>query len=235
VRRWGAVLGFLAAGCSGFAEPDPDTLKSLRLPGPASVAAQRITFTADLDSPKLAGRFSGVAIGESGPRPQARVQLLPDLGPKAVDLLARPDRILGWLPQQKEGVDCALPGEAGLHLITLMGITVLEQLAPLEATRIAGVRRDGEAWLLDVPSVVPGCRTTVRYRPGSGVERRDFRWIWGVSWSQEFAGDRESVVRGGSLTVRILVVERTPIAATEARRFRLELPEDVAVVKGSRK
>jgi hypothetical protein len=38
-----------------------------------------------------------------------RLQLFGDLGPKMLDLLARPDRIAGYFPQTREGVDCALP------------------------------------------------------------------------------------------------------------------------------
>lgn len=229
-----AALG-AAAGCSGFLEPTPESLAQLQLPPVRPPGDVRVRVRMDVDSPWLAGSFEGVVLARRGPSPKVRAQFFPDLGPKALDLTAAPGRIVGYFPVQKEGVDCALPGESTVHPITLIGATLLEHFADLTPARIEGMKAEAGVWLLQVPSLLPGCSTVLRYVPGKGVTGRRFRWHYGVTWDQEYRSPRECLVSASSVRVRISILEEKDATALAPALLELTLPEAVRLTAGTRK
>ncbi len=235
VRSLLPALLAAAAGCSGFLEPTPELLTQLRLPPAPPAGALRIRVRMDVDTPWLAGQFEGVVLARRGPSPRVRAQFFPDLGPKAVDLAAAPDRIAGYFPVQHEGVDCALPGESAVHPITLIGATLLEHFSELTPGRIEGMKADGGSWLLRVPSLVPSCDTVLTYLPGTGVTRRQFSWHYGIGWDQVYLSDRECLVTAPSVRVKISILEEKDAGVPAPSLFELTLPADVSLSAGSRK
>jgi len=231
-----AVLLLAAGGCSGFAPPTDEDFRRLRLdPAPRHPEAVRYRIRLSVDSAWLAGEFDGVVLAREGPSPVARMQLFGDVGPKVLDLLARPDRILGYFPQTHEGVDCRLPGEAAPHPILFLGASLLEDLADLTEDRVLGVRPDPQGWWLDLKPAVPGMRSeALRSRDGRTIERR-FRWTYGVGWSERREGPDESEVRASGLSLRVRVLETSSLEKPPARAFELDVPGDVRIVEGSRK
>ncbi len=170
-----------------------------------------------------------------GASPKARVQLFGDVGPKVLDLLASPDRILGYFPQTHEGVDCRLPGEAAPHPLLFLGASLLEDFADVPEGRVAGVRPDPEGWWLDLKPVVPGMSSQALRAPdGRTIERR-FRWMYGVGWRERWDRRDEGEVRARGLILRVRVLEAAPLEKRPDRAFDLEVPGDVRLVEGSRK
>jgi hypothetical protein len=236
VRRLLAVFLLAAGGCSGFSSPTPDDFRRLRLdPAPPHPEAVRYRIRLSVDSAWLAGEFDGVVISREGPSPRARVQLFGDVGPKVVELLAAPDRILGYFPQAHEGVDCRLPGEAAPHPLLFLGASLLEDFADLTEDRVVGVRQDPEGWWLDLKPVVPGMRSQALRSPdGRTIERR-LVWMYGIGWRERWDRRDEGDVRARGLSLRIRVLETAPLEQRPERAFTLEVPADVRIVEGSRK
>lgn len=235
VRGLLPALLAVVAGCSGFLEPTPEMLALLQLPPVPPAGALRVRVRMDVDTPWLAGAFEGVVLARRGPSPRVRAQFFPDLGPKAVDLAAAPGRIAGYFPVQHEGVDCTLPAESTVHPITLIGATLLEQFSELTPGRIDGMKADGGSWLLQVPSLIPGCDTVLTYLPGTGVTRRQFSWHYGVGWDQVYLSDRECLISAPSVRVKISVLEEKDAGTLAPSLFELEIPADVRLRAGSRK
>jgi len=156
VRRLLGPLLLAAIGCSGFARPTPEQLRLLTPPEePPTPVLERLRVHVSLDSAWLAGEFDGVVVAMRGPEgPLVRVQLFGDLGPKMLDLLARPERIVGFFPQTSEGIDCALPDEASPHLLLFMGASLLERYSRRTPARILGVREEPEGWLVNLRPAV---------------------------------------------------------------------------------
>jgi hypothetical protein len=236
LRRLLILLAAAPLGCSGFAVPTPEVLRELRIaPPPSHPAARRFRVRMSVDSPWLAGEFEGVVVVREGASPEARAQFFGDVGPKSLDLLARPDRIVGFFPQAQEGVDCRLPAEAAPHPLLFLGASLLEEVADLDEGRILGVRADREGWWLNLKPVVPGMRSeALRSADGRILERR-LRWMYGLSWEQRWERADECVVRAPRLAIRVKILESEPLPAAPARAFDLAVPEDVRIVEGSRK
>lgn len=219
----------LAAGCSGFQQPCADQLQKLPVSGPSE--STRCRFQMSIDSPRLAGEFDGVLVAKSD---VVRAQLFGDLGPKILDLVARRDRIVGYSPQTREAVDCALPGEAEPHLLTFMGVSLIEEfLTPVTRSRVTGTRDEGEGTWFRMTPAVEGMSS--RHFVGRNGIRRRFGWMYGLSWDEEWTGAGERRIRAPDLSIRIKVLERTNAPAAEAAAFEIKLPADVRIVAGSRK
>jgi hypothetical protein len=241
VKSFPSVLLLLAAGCSGFDLPTPDQLRALPLsadaPAPPGQPPVRIRFQLSIDSPWLAGEFEGVILaGDSSGGPRLRAQLFGDLGPKIVDLTVRSDRVVGYFPQTREGIDCALPREATPHPLLFMGASLGEELLDREtAGRVTGIREEsGGAWLRLRP-FLPG--TEVHRFASAGdpqVKKRRFWWMIGVHWEEDWISPTECRISAPNVAIRVKILgrERRDLPASQ---MDLSLPEDVRIVAGSRK
>lgn len=245
MKRTAGLLLLLAAGCAGFDPPTPQRLSSLHVspvrtnwyPRTGALIL-RSRFQASVDSAWLAGEFDGVVVADPRPgAPRLRAQLFGDLGPKAADLLVRPDRIVGWFPQTHEGVDCAIPDEAARHPLLFMGASLAEELLGQDTgDRVTGIREeDGGAWLRLQP-VLPGVEVH-RFVSASdpAVKRRRFSWMLGIHWEEDWRSAEECLITAPGLRLRIRLLERSATPAAEAPAIELTLPQDVRLVAGSRK
>jgi hypothetical protein len=215
----------LLAGCRGFETPTPEDLSRLlgSLP-PEESSFVRLKVRMKIDSPSLAGEFEGVVVARTRPRPAVRAQFFPDLGGKALDLVATADRITGYFPFQNEGIDLSLPGEARLHPLTLIGVTLLEHAAELVADRVTGVREEEDGRWYRVAGAAPGV-TVLFQRRGERTLRR-FTWRYGVGWTETSTASGAAVEAPG-LSIRVDVLSREHPAGVPERIFELALPPEV--------
>jgi hypothetical protein len=234
-RLFGLLLLLLGAGCSGFSPLTPARLDDLRL-ADENALFTRCKFRMSVASPWLTGEFDGVALAaDRSPSPSARVQVFGDLGPKMLDLVARPDRIVGYFPQTLEGVDCALPGEAAPHLLLFMGVTVLEDLLPFRRSRVMGFREEeGGTWLRLKP-LVPGLITDRFLSRAGNWGKRRFSWIYGIGWEETRTGVEEWHIVAPHIDIRLKVIERDHVPPARMEAMELSLPSDVRLSRGSRK
>lgn len=232
MRRLLAAVLVVAAGCSSYDPPTSGDFERIRLAPAPPPKVTRTRVHVSLDSRWLAGEFDGVVLAQPG---AARIQLFGDLGPKMIDLLARPDRVLGFFPQTREGVNVALPKEAVPHPLLFLGVNILEDMAAVDESRVLGVRETGDGWWLDLKPLVPGMRVEAfRTREGVITERR-FRWMFGVHWDEERVEPDELSISapGVDITVRLLSTET--LTQAPAKAFELTVPDDVRVVGSARK
>lgn len=202
----------LLAGCGGLPAPTPEDLAAVRRLPPPPGPYVRVTAVADVETPQLSGQFDVLLVGRTGARPVLRLQLLPDLGGKALDLLASPDRLTGWFPASGEGVDWDLPGQAAAHPLLFFAITLLERFATVTEDRVTGAAA-GE---IAVRPLVAGA--VVRLAPG------ELRLGWGA-WIRWTA--RPDGVSAPDFRLRLRDVRVEPLAALDDGLLRLELPADV--------
>lgn len=243
MRRQIGILLLFAAGCSGFDQPTADRLEGLpldredRTSSPRSQTYARCRFRMSLDSPWLAGEYDGIVVAHRFMlNPVLRVQLFGDLGPKMADLVARPDRIVGYFPQTREGIDCDLPREASPHLLLFLGASLIEEfLGWVDRSRVTGVRTEGEgAWLRLRPSI-HGTESLLFLERGSTAKKRRISWMTGVSWEEVWTGPDECRISAPNLSIRVRILERSLQAPATLESMELRLPEDIRIVKGSRK
>lgn len=208
-----ALLGLLLAGCcTEFLPLTSTTLDHARRVPPPEGPCVRRKLRVTIECPWLNGEFTGLLAARTGPAPQVRLQLFPDVGGKVLDLLARPDRISAHLPKTGESVD-AEPG-ASSHPLVFMGVTLLEHLAPIR-DRVNGVRHEGDDLWYRVHPVAPGAQVTLLLVPAR-VARRRFAWPSGAQWEEEIREDGGTVVKGEGFDLRVTLLQ----SSTEA-----ELPD----------
>lgn len=235
MSRFVAILLLVSAtGCSGFATPTPEELSRLGLYDPASRGPDyaRCRIHLNIDSPWLSGEFDGVVIARYGEG--VRTQLFGDLGPKMLDLSARPDRIVGYFPQTLGAVDCALPGEAAPHPLLFMGASLMENFTRVSRDRVVGIRPEGDGRWLKLRPSVNGLEVQLFVdRKGAWTKRR-YRWIYGVSWEEEWNG---SVCRitAPQVLIRLTVHDQEFDHLKNPAALQLTLPADARIVQGSRK
>ena len=235
MRRLIGLLLLSTAGCSGFGPVTPDRLKTLGL-GDETFSFTRCKFRLSVDSVWLTGEFDGVALATGGSRPAAaRVQVFGDLGPKMMDLSARPQRIVGYFPQTMEGVDCALPDEAAPHLLLFMGATLLEDLMPFQASRVVGVREEADGAWLRLRPVIPGLVTDLFRTQTGELRKRRFSWIYGIGWEELQVGKDEWRITAPNLSIHVKVIDRDHAPPANLELLELTLPGDVRLSRGSRK
>jgi hypothetical protein len=222
MHRSGTLLLTALAGCA--APVPPEALERVDLVVPPASPGLHVRVTLDLESSWLTGRFDGVVVAATGPRPAVRAQFFPDLGGKALDLLARPDRIIGHLPLSAEGVDTALPG-APAHPLVLMGVTLLEHFAPLTRDRVRAARAAPEGWWLRLDGVARGAILEALLTPEGTLPRRRFSAA-GVRWEEEIDA-RGSTIRAEGMCLRVDVLETATLKGADEETFRLTLPPDV--------
>ena len=239
MRHLPAVLLFLsAAGCFSFDAPTDERLRGIPLsPDDSGPSAARARFRMSVEHPSLAGEYDGVVVAHhSRTNPVLRVQLFGDLGPRFADVMARPDRIVGYFPQTRAGVDCALPREASPHLLLFLGASLIEEfLTRADRSRVIGVRQEGgETWLRLRPAI-PGTECHLSLDATGKAKKRRFSWMTGVSWQEEWPTPDECRITAPNMSIRVKILERVPQPLTTLVTLDLQLPEDVRIVMGSRK
>jgi hypothetical protein len=228
-----------AAGCAGFRPPTRSDLEKLDLPErPASPGYERLRIQMSIDSASLAGEFDGALLvrrDQSGP--VVRLNLFGDLGPKMIDLMARRDRIVGYFPQTREAVDCALPREAAPHPLVFMGATLVERFSEVSKSRVIGVREADEGrWWLDLRPAIEGMTTRVLWSRHDGVRESRFSWMYGLGWREEWSDPRSAIVRAAGISIRVRILEEsTSTLLANPGVMDLALPSDAHIVRGSRK
>lgn len=230
-----AAIVLTGAGCSGFSAPTPEILSQLKLNPPGHPDTTRYRIRMSVDSRWLAGEFDGIVLTHEGRTPLARAQLFGDLGPKMIDLLARPDRVAGYFPATREGIDCSLPAEAAPHPLFFLGVSLLEDFADISEDRVIGVRPEGGGWWLNLRPVVPGMRIEARQgQDGRTIERR-FRWTCGLGWEERWESPDVCTITAPGMRIRVLVLESDRLESSPPRAYELSLPGDVRVAQGRRK
>lgn len=206
MRAW-ALLAL--AGC-GLPAPGPRHHQFVRgLPTPPGPYA-RVTAVADIEGDKLSGTFDVLVLARTGPRPLVRLQLLPDLGGKALDLVASPDHLSGRFPHTGEAVDWTLPDEAKAHPLLFIAVTLLERFAPITEDRLEGaiaisghVRDDGPVrTIMKLTPVVDGSSSELA--AGAVKWERVLGWGRGVSWTVR---EHEVLAPGFHLRLRDVKIE----------------------------
>jgi len=209
IRRINAAAAFiLLAGC-GLPAPGERHFEFVRhLPPPPGPYA-RVTAVADIEGEKLSGTFDLLLLARTGPRPLVRLQLLPDLGGKALDLVASPDHLRGRFPHTGEEIDWTLPDDARTHPLLFIAITLLEHFAPITEDRLEGaiavsghVQGDGPVrTTLELTPVVPGSRSEL----AAGAVKWERTLGWGrVGWTVR---EHEILAKGFHLKLRDVKIE----------------------------
>ncbi len=217
------VLSTFLAGCGGLPAPGPRHIEFIRqLPAPPGPYV-RVRATADLESEHLSGTFDVLLLARTGPRPLIRLQLLPDLGGKALDLLVSPERLIGRIPATGESIDWELPDDARAHPLLFIAVTLLERFAPMTEDRLTGaisisghVQGDGPVLtFLELSPVIPGSRV----RLAAGAVKWEWRLGWGA-WIDWIVRPDEVVAPGFRLKLRDLKIE--PLGSLDESLLRLE-------------
>jgi hypothetical protein len=147
----------------------------------------RVRVRLDVESPWLTGRFTGEIVARPGP--ELRAQFFPDLGGKAIDLLATRERVVGWFPHARSGIDVRLAEGPRPHPLLFMGLQLLEEFAPLDRDRLTGWIEDRSRPRMRWDAVAPGARVEAVGRriplsiPILEVVERRFFWRGGFSWT----------------------------------------------------
>ena len=212
----------LSGGCRGFAPPEPELLARLERRAEGGTGPERRTARLEVEGEDFAGDFTAVLVTDGAPRPSARLQLLPEVGPKVLDLVARPDALEGSLPGEPYS---HARGDAPppLHPLAILACCVLEDVAPL-APRVAGAREttldDGSPGLeLSVEPVLEGCEVTALVDASGAVRERRFR-LGRARWREVCEGDRRAFLAPGTRWV-LRDETRAPIEAPPRSLFRL--------------
>jgi hypothetical protein len=174
----------------------------------------RVRAIADIDGEKLAGTFDVLLLARTGPRPLVRLQLLPDLGGKALDLVASPDHLRGRFPHTGEEIDWSLPDDAKAHPLLFIAITLLERFAPVTEDRlqgaetVTGTAANAEAVhrAFELTPIVEGSHVWIAgplWDVDQPYETR-FRWGAGIWWQ---AKEHEVRAKGFHLKLRDVKVE----------------------------
>lgn len=244
MKRFAGFLLLLAAGCAGFDEPTSERLIGLPLRPPVAEAdsARRrilVRFQMSIDSPWLAGEYEGVAAAwEFGGEPRLLAQLWGDLGPKTAELLVSPDRVVGYFPQIREGVDCSIPREATPHPLLFMGASLAQELlSPETPASVTGVREESDGTWLRLHPFFRGTEVhRLMSRANPETKKRRFWWMIGVHWEETWTSPLECRITAPNLSIRVKILERTGRESGIPGADRhLILPDDVRIVAGSRK
>jgi hypothetical protein len=202
MRVW---LLLALAGC-GLPAPTARDFELVRqLPAPPGPYV-RAKAVADIEGEKLSGTFDVLLLARTGPRPLLRLQLLPDLGGKALDLVASPDHLRGRFPHTGEEIDWNLPEDAKAHPLLFIAITLLEQFAPVTEDRVIGAGQTSTWAVLELSPLVEGAGVELIGRPWEfpNTFGRRFSWGWGVLWK---AREHEVTAPGFHLKLRDVKIE----------------------------
>jgi hypothetical protein len=164
-----------------------------------------------IESDAFTGSFKTVLIAAPGPR--VRLQLIPELGPKLLDLVATPERLrVRWGALQDED------GAGPERLARMVGISLLENAQPLAFERILAARELEDGDLVELAPVVPGVGVRARLDARGQLVTRSYRD--GVVRWQETLG-APHVFAGQGFLWHIEAAEQTPIPMPPASLFEL--------------
>lgn len=223
--RWGAfiIACLLQTGCASFGPPSTELAAQLREHAPPPAPARQRALV-EVEGERFAGTFDAVLIWD-GTRSSARLQLLPEVGGKVLDLAITPARIVGYLPPAGIALEHALAGPQPppRHVLTFIAASVLEVGTPITPERVLGERASEGGRELSLRPVFPGLELHARVDLQGRLVSRAYR-LRGVRWQERIGpGQRIFEARG----VRWILSERPveAIAAPPAALFELELPE----------
>ena len=220
-----AIIAIAGTGCVRFVKPSPELLSVLRNapppPGPCVRAKVKVT----IDSPWIAGTFDGVIVARTGTSPLIRMQLFPELGPKALDLVASPMRVTGYLPHKDQGADHSLPLESRPTPIDGLGVTLVEHFTHLGEDRALSMRETDYGWTIKVHPVIKELEVKVRITREGRVLSRNFKHSWLVRWDQEVHADGGFSISAGKLSLQLNILETKELKSLPDKIFVLRLPD----------
>lgn len=207
MRRLLHMLSALVlVGCSALGPP-PEGARELLAVRDEAAGERRVGYV-DIESEAFTGSFKSVLVSESG-GPRVRLQLLPELGTKVLDLAAGPDGL--------QSVWAFGAGDGTARLERMVAISLLEGAAGLDFARVvAGAERAAGGFVLEVAPVVPGVEVRVEVAADGRVVGRRFA-DGVVRWAERFEPEHAFVAPGFSW--RVLDEERTPLEAVPAGLF----------------
>ena len=193
-----------------------------------TVGALRRTAWTRIESPGFSGEFKAVSIEEGGAEPRVRLQLLPEVGGKVLDMVVSPRRTVGyWLHLATSFEETRGPGEGGTRdLVAFISCSLLENAVPLTYDRVLGGRRTADGYELRVSPIMDGGRTRVEVLlavDGTLLARRYTHR--GVGWRETFHPAHRFQSRGFSWVLEDETVEE--IAAPPEVLFELRIPEGI--------
>lgn len=224
---WSLLASFALCGCRIFVEPSPELLSRVRGANPTPPPHVRAKVRVHLKSPWIEGQFDGVLLARTGLAPRVRLQAFPDLGGKVLDVLARPDRVIGYLPQSNEGGDHALPLDGIPTALDCLGISLLEHFAPLGDDRVLGMKEYADGWSIRLRPVVEEIEMTA-WLDNDGLPRsRKFKWSFFVQWEQLVEPDRGFTIEAGGVLIRLEVLDVHAVESVPDPVFELRLPPGI--------
>ena len=227
------VASFLVlTGCRSFRPVGPARARELLGElAEAAPTSTRVRRGVDLESRAISGRFEAVLISVSGAAPAGRLQLLPQVGPKLLDLAFHEGRVAGYFPAA--GVTLSMVRQEGnvlpRHPLSFIVASLIEDLTPISSDRVLGERRASEVTpgettievLLD--SAVEGCTVSVLLDEARTIVGRDYE-LRGVRWTERRqSGITRFVGRGFSWTMGEAAIEEIP--EPSALLFELDVPD----------
>lgn len=218
----------VAGGCRTLGPPPEALADLLPVSAPESPELRRRTAWVHVESPEFRGAFRAVMLEERAPSPRVRLQLIPDVGGKVLDLVARADgECVGYWPHRDLAFRGAIGGDAPARrgLDGFLCITILEGAAPLTLDRVRAGRRIDTGFELRVSAAAgPSVRLLVQLDEEGRVERRSYRYA-GVTWVEELAPVHE--IRAPGFRWRLEAEASEGVDALPPALFELQVPAGV--------
>jgi hypothetical protein len=217
------LLGVLAA-CASFAPPGPEWV-GFEGSEPGTGEAQpagaiRSRARVELESAPFGGQFDAVRIHSGGPDPSLRLQLLFEVGGKALDLAVDGQWITARLAAADQAFEHRRDGEPPpRHWLVFLAASALEDAVPVSGARIRGVRQVGAVTELRLAPVLEGLEVTALFDRERQWLGRDYRFR-GVTWTER-REDGGRTFAGRGFRLRLSEESHRAIAAPPARLFRL--------------
>ncbi len=213
-----------AWGCRGLSEPGPEIQRQVReLSVPDGAVRRRASV--ELEASGLFGNYVGAAVLRAGEEPAARLQLLPNVGSKLLDLAVNGDRISGYFPAAGVRVDHGRAnGTPPRHVLVFLAASLLEQVVPLEGRVLGVILEDEDGVVLRAEGALEGVALRVRLDGQGRVAERRYR-LRHVSWTETVEGDRRAF-RGRGFGWTMTDIEETGISDPGDALFQLELPPE---------
>lgn len=218
-------FALLTVGCNSFGPLSPELAAQLEFADPALAIRRKARVR--VESEWFSGEFNAIVIEERRPLPRIRLQLLPDVGGKLLDLVASPEAVTAlWAHSGK--VEREWQGLTGF-----LAVSLLEGSLPISPARVLGSRSTMDGHELELMPVILG--------PGAGLSwpnhstapdlevhvdldedgkalRRRYR-LGRVGWTESLRGERRFESR--NFEWRVLEESWEPITPPSERIFQL--------------